>query len=152
MCVCVLSFHASKTVDPGIELPLHGCPPLSAAGQHQQGAQSDAARAAAAQDGPPEQRAARVYEAGAGEGARRDSLPSRAVHAAETAGGKQCGKCAEREAKYAHHSFVLQEPFGKTISEYIVSAIEILVAKKGPENLKCVCQCLKVGAGACCPF
>uniref|UniRef100_A0A182WX68 MIF4G domain-containing protein n=1 Tax=Anopheles quadriannulatus TaxID=34691 RepID=A0A182WX68_ANOQN len=37
-----------------------------------------------------------------------------------------------------------EEPFGKTISEYIVSAIEILVAKKGPENLKCVCQCLKL--------
>uniref|UniRef100_A0A182S5T7 MIF4G domain-containing protein n=1 Tax=Anopheles maculatus TaxID=74869 RepID=A0A182S5T7_9DIPT len=37
-----------------------------------------------------------------------------------------------------------QQPFGKTISEHIINAIEILLAKEGPENTKCVCQCLKL--------
>uniref|UniRef100_A0A182P0M6 MIF4G domain-containing protein n=1 Tax=Anopheles epiroticus TaxID=199890 RepID=A0A182P0M6_9DIPT len=37
-----------------------------------------------------------------------------------------------------------QETFGKRISEYIISAIETLLNKEGPENMKCVCQCLKL--------
>lgn len=37
-----------------------------------------------------------------------------------------------------------QQPFGKTISEHIINAIEILLGKEGPENTKCVCQCLKL--------
>uniref|UniRef100_A0A4Y0BEH1 MIF4G domain-containing protein n=1 Tax=Anopheles funestus TaxID=62324 RepID=A0A4Y0BEH1_ANOFN len=37
-----------------------------------------------------------------------------------------------------------QQTFGKTISEYIINAITILLMKEGPENIKCVCQCLKL--------
>ncbi|XP_053668361.1 polyadenylate-binding protein-interacting protein 1-like [Anopheles marshallii] len=37
-----------------------------------------------------------------------------------------------------------QDPFDKIIPEHIISAIEILLSKEGPENIKCVCQCLKL--------
>ncbi|XP_052890730.1 polyadenylate-binding protein-interacting protein 1 isoform X2 [Anopheles moucheti] len=37
-----------------------------------------------------------------------------------------------------------QDPFDKIVSEHIISAIEILLSKEGPENIKCVCQCLKL--------
>uniref|UniRef100_A0A182MWC9 MIF4G domain-containing protein n=1 Tax=Anopheles culicifacies TaxID=139723 RepID=A0A182MWC9_9DIPT len=40
--------------------------------------------------------------------------------------------------------FVGFQSFGKIISEHIISAIETLLSKRGPENTKCVCQCLKL--------
>uniref|UniRef100_A0A182QX68 MIF4G domain-containing protein n=1 Tax=Anopheles farauti TaxID=69004 RepID=A0A182QX68_9DIPT len=36
------------------------------------------------------------------------------------------------------------QALGKTISEHIISAIEILLIKHGSENIKCVCQSLKL--------
>uniref|UniRef100_A0A182MXL8 MIF4G domain-containing protein n=1 Tax=Anopheles dirus TaxID=7168 RepID=A0A182MXL8_9DIPT len=36
------------------------------------------------------------------------------------------------------------QTFGKVISEHIISAINMLLQKESPENIKCVCQCLKL--------
>lgn len=78
--------NSQIAVNQGAKLPLHGRPPLPAAGQPGRQSVERAAAAAEHEDGAPAERAAHLPAAGADQGARHHALPGRAVHAAaETA-------------------------------------------------------------------